>query len=133
MAGTSILTSCTLEWVQDKGLCSPATVTALTNLGYKQLTTIQLHAFPQLLAKSNTFLHARTGSGKTLAFLIPTIERLRAMGFKKSHGVGALIITPTRELAQQIALVLKPLANAHGFSSLTLIGGTKLTGVDLKN
>lgn len=41
-------------------------------------------------------------------------------------GVGALIISPTRELAQQIALVLQPLAEAHGFSSQTLIGGTKL-------
>lgn len=86
MASSSILTSRTLDWVQEKGLCSPSTVTALIALGFQHLTTIQLHALPQLLAKSNTFIHARTGSGKTLAFLIPTIERLKAMGFKKSHG-----------------------------------------------
>lgn len=47
-------------------------------------------------------------------------------------GVGALIISPTRELAQQIALVLQPLADAHGFSSQTFIGGTKLKDEELK-
>lgn len=132
MAGLSILTNRTFDWVQEKGLCSPATVAALTALGFQQLTKIQLHTLPQLLSGSNTFIHARTGSGKTLAFLIPTIERLKAMGFKKSHGVGALIISPTRELAQQIALVLQPLAEAHGFSSQTLTGGSKSKDEDLK-
>lgn len=86
MAGTSILTNRTLEWVQEKGLCSEPTLAALTAQGYKQLTAIQLLAIPELLAKKDTFLHARTGSGKTLGFLLPTLERLRAMGFKKSHG-----------------------------------------------
>ncbi|XP_071542145.1 uncharacterized protein [Panulirus ornatus] len=132
MAGLSILTNRTFEWLQEKGLCSPATVAALIALGFQRLTTIQLHTLPRLLSESSTFIHARTGSGKTLAFLIPTIERLKAMGFKKSHGVGALIISPTRELAQQIALVLQPLAEAHGFSSQTLTGGTKLKDEDLK-
>ncbi|XP_069167149.1 probable ATP-dependent RNA helicase pitchoune isoform X2 [Procambarus clarkii] len=108
MAGSSILSSRTLEWVQEKGLCSSTTATALSKMGFKQLTTIQLHAVPQILAKSNCFLHARTG-------------------------VGALIISPTRELAQQISQVLKPLADVHGFSCLTLIGGTKLADTDLKN
>lgn len=133
MAGSSILTNRTLEWVQEKGLCSEPTLTALTAQGYKQLTAIQLLAIPELLAKKDTFLHARTGSGKTLGFLLPALERLRAMGFKKSHGVGALVISPTRELALQIAQVLKPLAEAHDFSSLTLIGGKKLKEEEKKD
>ncbi|KAK8730732.1 hypothetical protein OTU49_007896 [Cherax quadricarinatus] len=133
MAGSSILTNHTLEWVQEKGLCSQPSVTVLTKLGFQKLTNIQQQAIPKLLAKKNAFLHARTGSGKTLAFLIPTVERLRAMKFKELHGVGALIISPTRELAQQISLVLKPLADVHEFSTLTLIGGTKLTAMAIQN
>ncbi|KAK8372962.1 hypothetical protein O3P69_015022 [Scylla paramamosain] len=132
MAGSSILTNHSLEWVQEKGWCSPVTVDTLTALGYKHLTAVQLLALPQLLTKANTYIHARTGSGKTLAFLIPALERLKAMGFKNKHGVGALIISPTRELAVQIATVLKPLAEAFGFSSITITGGTKAKSICTK-
>lgn len=91
MAGSSILTKHSMEWVQEKGWCSPVTVDTLTTLGYKQLTKIQLLALPQLLTKANTYLHARTGSGKTLAFLIPALERLKAMEFKNKHGMSVLL------------------------------------------
>lgn len=89
MVDSGVVTNCTnrtLQWVLEKGLCSSPTHLALSNLGYQRLTPIQLLALPLLLSKSNAFLHARTGSGKTLAFLIPTIERLKAMRFKTSHG-----------------------------------------------
>lgn len=91
MAGSSILTNHSLEWVQEKGWCSPVTVDTLTALGYRQLTTVQLLALPQLLTKANTYIHARTGSGKTLAFLIPALERLKAMGFKNKHGTSVFM------------------------------------------
>ncbi|KAK7085856.1 ATP-dependent RNA helicase ddx18 [Halocaridina rubra] len=126
MAGASILSICKFESLVERGLCSEATVSALNSLGYSNLTAVQLQALPRLLTKENCYIHARTGSGKTLAFLIPTIERLKAMKFKDSHGVGALIISPTRELALQTAKLLQPLAEAHGFSSMTFIGGTKV-------
>ena len=87
MAGWSILTNHSLELVHEKGWCSPVTVDTLTALGYKQLTTIQLLALPHLLTKANTYIHARTGSGKTLAFLVPALERLKAMQFKDKHGM----------------------------------------------
>lgn len=45
---------------------------------------------------------AKTGSGKTLAFVIPLIEKLYREGWSLSDGLGALVITPTRELALQI-------------------------------
>lgn len=86
MAGSGILTNHSLKLVQEKGWCSPIMVDTLTSLGYRHLTTIQLLAVPHLLTKANTYIHARTGSGKTLAFLIPALERLRAMGFKSKHG-----------------------------------------------
>lgn len=89
MVDSGIVTRCTsrtLQWVLEKGLCSSPTLMALSNLGFQKLTHIQLLALPVLLSKTNAFLHARTGSGKTLAFLIPTVERLKAMGFKTSHG-----------------------------------------------
>lgn len=70
---------------------------------------------------------AVTGSGKTLAFLIPILELLlrRAKQEKwKSNEVGAIIISPTRELAAQTADVLKPLAKALNFTHRLLIGGS---------
>ncbi|XP_050713315.1 uncharacterized protein LOC126996660 isoform X2 [Eriocheir sinensis] len=126
MAGSGILTKHSLKWVLEKGWCSPIMVDTLTALGYRHLTTVQLLAVPHLLTKVDTYIHARTGSGKTLAFLIPTLERLKAMGFKSKHGVGALIISPTRELAKQISTVLNPLAEAFGFSCALVTGGTKV-------
>lgn len=70
---------------------------------------------------------AVTGSGKTLAFLIPILELLlrRAKQEKwKSNEVGAIIISPTRELAAQTADVLKPFAKALNFTHRLLIGGS---------
>lgn len=51
---------------------------------------------------------ARTGSGKTLAFLIPVLERLYRKGWTKLDGVGALIISPTRELVSGSRLMSRP-------------------------
>lgn len=70
---------------------------------------------------------AVTGSGKTLAFLIPILEILlrRAKQEKwKSNEIGAIIISPTRELAAQTADVLKPFAKALNFTHRLLIGGS---------
>ncbi|CAL4154093.1 unnamed protein product, partial [Meganyctiphanes norvegica] len=123
--GTSILTEHTLSWLAERGLCSSATLEVLSNQGLHALTHIQYISFPHLINKADCFLHARTGSGKTLAYLMPAIERLKAMEFKTNFGVGCLVVSPTRELAQQIRGVLQPLAKAHNFTSLTLIGGIK--------
>ena len=86
MTGKTVLSNRTLEWLEEKGLCSGVTRTTLAAEGITQLTTVQLLAIPPLLSKSSLFIHARTGSGKTLAFLIPAVERLRAMQFKKERG-----------------------------------------------
>jgi ATP-dependent RNA helicase DDX10/DBP4 len=66
---------------------------------------------------------ARTGSGKTLAFVIPTLERLYRSRWGQIDGLGALIISPTRELALQIFDVMRICGKGHDFSAGLVIGG----------
>lgn len=88
---------------------------------------IQKASIPLLMSYKDVAAEAVTGSGKTLAFVIPILELLlrRAKQEKwKSNEVGAIIISPTRELAAQTAEVLKPLAEALNFKHRLLIGGS---------
>ena len=66
---------------------------------------------------------AKTGSGKTLAFIIPCIEKLYLESWSPEDGLGALIITPTRELALQIFEVLRVVGKKHQFSAGLITGG----------
>lgn len=104
---------------------SEATQTALREMGYGRMTQIQNMAIPPLLSGKDVIGAAKTGSGKTLAFLIPTIELLHRAKFSSRNGTGAIIISPTRELAMQIYTVCKDLCT-HGKHSQTyglIIGG----------
>jgi replicative superfamily II helicase len=75
---------------------------------FSALTDIQSRAIPLALKGSDILGAAKTGSGKTLAFVIPVLENLyRAQCVGADAGLGALIITPTRELAIQIFEVLR--------------------------
>lgn len=69
---------------------------------------------------------AKTGSGKTLAFLIPVLEKLYRAQWTEYDGLGALIISPTRELAVQIFEVLRKIGRNHAFSAGLVIGGKSL-------
>jgi ATP-dependent RNA helicase DDX10/DBP4 len=69
---------------------------------------------------------AKTGSGKTLAFLIPLIEKLFCLKWTATDGLGALVITPTRELAYQIFETLRKIGKYHDFSAGLVIGGKDL-------
>lgn len=69
---------------------------------------------------------AKTGSGKTLAFLIPVLEKLYRAQWTEYDGLGALIISPTRELAVQIFEVLRKIGRYHAFSAGLVIGGKNL-------
>ena len=89
---------------------------------------------PLLLQKKDVCAEAVTGSGKTLAFLIPLIEILlqRTEPLKK-HDVGALVISPTRELALQIYEVLEQfLKHVPHLTHMSMIGGLKSTHEDVK-
>ena len=71
-------------------------------------------AIPALLSGKDLIGAAKTGSGKTLAFLIPVIELLHKSRFQPKNGTGAIVISPTRELAMQIYGVCKDLCTAGG-------------------
>jgi len=80
-----------------------------------------------LALKGNDVLGAaKTGSGKTLAFLVPVLEKLYRAQWTEYDGLGALIISPTRELAVQIFEVLRKIGRNHTFSAGLVIGGKNL-------
>ncbi|EGR30044.1 hypothetical protein IMG5_143800 [Ichthyophthirius multifiliis] len=88
------------------------------------MTHIQSRTIPNLLKGRDVLGAAKTGSGKTLAFLIPAIELLYKARFMQQQGTGIIIITPTRELAQQIFDVSKQVLQFHQKTVGLLIGGT---------
>jgi ATP-dependent RNA helicase DDX18/HAS1 len=86
---------------------SEKTQNALTALNFTRMTQIQSMSIPSLLAGKDLIGAAKTGSGKTLAFLLPVVELLHKSSFTTRNGTGAIIISPTRELAMQIYGVAK--------------------------
>ncbi|KAH8021510.1 hypothetical protein HPB51_015906 [Rhipicephalus microplus] len=98
----------------------------LQEAGYVTPTEIQQEAIGLALRGHDILGAAKTGSGKTLAFLIPVLEKLYCEMWARNYGIGALIITPTRELAYQIFEVLKKIGVHHDFSAGLVIGGKDL-------
>jgi len=90
---------------------------------FHTMTPVQEAAIPLFLANKDVAVQAVTGSGKTLAFLIPVVERIRSKSFGKSQ-IGALILSPTRELAMQTWQVCSDLCKFMELSPpLLLVGG----------
>lgn len=102
---------------------SAATQSGLLHAKYKNLTAIQRASIAHALAGRDILGAAKTGSGKTLAFLIPVIERLYRSCWDRLDGLGAIVLTPTRELAMQIFEVLRKIGRGHSLSAGLLIGG----------
>ena len=75
----------------------------LVSLGYSEMTPIQAHSLPLILAGSDVIAQAKTGSGKTAAFGIGLLSRLEVTSFR----VQALVLCPTRELADQVGKELR--------------------------
>lgn len=99
------------------------TIKGLENSGFTNLTDIQQQSIPVGLQGHDIVASAKTGSGKTLSFLIPLIEKLVHESWNDMDGLGALIITPTRELAMQIYEVLLKIGKYHQLSAGLVIGG----------
>jgi ATP-dependent RNA helicase RhlE len=92
--------------------------------GYEKATPIQAVAIPAILAGRDVIGTAPTGTGKTAAFVLPILHNLLAM--KKQGGrraTRALIVTPTRELAEQIHTVINELGKFTSLRSATVYGG----------
>jgi ATP-dependent RNA helicase RhlE len=98
-------------------------VQATREMRYAAPTPVQAEAIPVILAGRDLIATAQTGTGKTAAFLLPILHRLLGL----PHGsTQALIITPTRELAQQIDDVLLGLAYHTPLRAGLLVGGTAM-------
>ena len=102
---------------------SPNTLEGLKSCGYSVPTEIQRDAIPLALTGKDILGAAKTGSGKTLAFLVPLLELLWRERWTPMDGVGALVISPTRELAYQTFEVLRKVGCRHDFSAGLVIGG----------
>jgi superfamily II DNA/RNA helicase len=86
---------------QALGLIDPLLHT-LSSLGYKQPTPVQKQAIPAVLAGRDVMAAAQTGTGKTAGFALPILQRLTLEGVTAPQCVRALVLVPTRELAEQV-------------------------------
>lgn len=102
---------------------SPAMLSNLDALGYHEMTPIQAQSLPVILQLRDLIAQAKTGSGKTAAFGIGMLQKLNPTWF----AIQALVICPTRELADQVSNELRRLARfADNIKVLTLCGGAPM-------
>ena len=103
---------------QDLGIV-PSVLRALTDMGFEEPSPIQVQAIPLLLAGRDVIGQAQTGTGKTAAFAIPALQRCDADG----RGPQALVLTPTRELALQVAEEVARIGAQLGTREAAIYGG----------
>jgi len=107
---------------------SPPSIKALsTILNYSYMTKVQQSTLPPILQNHDVVAKAKTGSGKTTAFLLPILEKLR--NSPANEYITAVVLSPTRELTQQIAVEFQKLATFHEAGDtvmLSMIGGTSI-------
>ena len=103
-------------------LASPI-ITALTDLGYAAPTPIQAQAIPAILAGKDVLAGAQAGTGKTAAFALPLLTRLLEGQPAQSKHPHALILAPTRELADQVATSIQGYAAHTKLQTLAVYGG----------
>ncbi|HEY1414968.1 MAG TPA: DEAD/DEAH box helicase [Caulobacteraceae bacterium] len=112
------------------GLSAP-TLQAVADTGYTVATPIQTQAIPVALAGRDVLGIAQTGTGKTAAFTLPMIDRLVA-GRSKARMPRSLVIEPTRELADQVALSFDRYSKGQKLSWALLIGGVSFGDQEAK-
>jgi superfamily II DNA/RNA helicase len=101
---------------------SPEVLKAVADTGYETATPIQAQAIPVALTGRDVLGIAQTGTGKTAAFTLPMIDKL-ALGRAKARMPRSLVMEPTRELADQVAVAFERYAKYHKLSWALLIGG----------
>jgi ATP-dependent RNA helicase RhlE len=100
---------------------APEILASVRRVGFEHPTPIQAAVIPQALAGRDLIALAETGSGKTAAFVIPLAQKLR-----HGHGLRALIISPTREIALQTEAFLDLFGRTHDLRTVCLIGGVRI-------
>jgi ATP-independent RNA helicase DbpA len=103
---------------------SAAQIANLDSLGYKKMTPVQAQSLPHVLSGRDLIARAKTGSGKTAAFGIGLLQQINPRFF----GVQALVLCPTRELADQVGKELRRLARSTPNIKLVLLCGGKPFG-----
>ncbi|NEO92075.1 MAG: DEAD/DEAH box helicase [Moorea sp. SIO3G5] len=106
---------------QSLGL-SEACVSQLEKIGFTTPTTIQAQAIPELLNGHDVLGMSQTGTGKTAAFSLPMLDRIDL----EKRTVQALILTPTRELAQQVNQAIRDFSDDRRLYILTVCGGQSI-------
>src|SRR5690348_2920439 len=102
---------------------SPEVRKAIDTLGYSHPTPVQRAVFEPAVRGRNLVVQARTGTGKTAAFGLPIVDQLVK---KAVANVQALILTPTRELALQVARELEQLSQFKGIKVVAIYGGAPM-------
>jgi len=101
----------------------PSVMAGVHALGYSAPTPIQLQAIPPIMQGRDVIGLAQTGTGKTAAFVLPILQRLRS---GRRGQVQALIISPTRELAEQTCEVISKLGSKTSLQSVAIYGGVSM-------
>ena len=103
-------------------LCD-ALMTGLDAMNFVEATPIQAQSIPVIMDKKDLIACAQTGTGKTAAFLLPLINNLQTLPHEENK-VNAIIMAPTRELAQQIDQQMEGFSYFTPFSSVAVYGGS---------
>ncbi|MFY8054943.1 MAG: DEAD/DEAH box helicase, partial [Limnohabitans sp.] len=106
---------------------APVLARAVAEMGYESMTPIQAQAIPVVLTGQDVMGAAQTGTGKTAAFSLPLLQRLmkheNTSTSPARHPVRALVLLPTRELADQVAQQVKLYAKYSNLRSAVVFGG----------
>jgi superfamily II DNA/RNA helicase len=103
-------------------LASPI-LKALDGCGYAEPTPVQAGSIPKILAGQDVIASARTGTGKTAAFILPILQHLSSRGPGRKRALRALVLTPTRELAEQITQSARVYGKYLRVKSAAIVGG----------
>ncbi len=104
----------------------PELLEALTGLGYEEPTPIQREAIPPLLERHDVLGQAATGTGKTAAFALPLLHQFSRSADGSGSGPAALVLVPTRELAEQVSQAVDSYGRGLGVRVLPVYGGTPI-------
>ncbi|KAK3161300.1 hypothetical protein QOZ80_1BG0075380 [Eleusine coracana subsp. coracana] len=115
----------------DQCALSPLSLKGVKDAGYVRMTEVQEATLPVILQGKDVLAKAKTGTGKTVAFLLPAIEVLSTLPHQRNQlrpPINLLVMCPTRELANQVAVEARKLLKYHrSLGVQVVIGGTRLT------
>ncbi|STY28511.1 ATP-dependent RNA helicase RhlE [Legionella wadsworthii] len=107
------------------GLIDPL-LQALNELSYEEPSPIQAQAIPHILSERDVLASAQTGTGKTASFVLPILQKLHSKPRAKSNRTYVLILTPTRELANQVHESILQYGRHLSLRSAVVFGGVKI-------